>query len=252
MKKEKAIHVGENIKRFREILGIKQSALACDHGDDWNQKKVSLLEKKQHLEPETLSHISKTMKIPEVLLKKFDMEQIVPILVTILNVGVFDLSQPNFENYFTAENYRSKNGAENMKTTTNYPPRLVYLLPLSDRFFEINQMHFEKFGSSYKKVQCPVEGADFATMLSDDGLAPDFRDGSTVFFQQIDPELFIEWGKVYAVSTKNGLIIKRLNPGSKSGSLLCSCSNPLFGSFEIAMNTSEMYFYKAVASISVV
>lgn len=37
----KKIHQGRNIKRFREMLGIKQEALAFELGEDWNQKKIS-------------------------------------------------------------------------------------------------------------------------------------------------------------------------------------------------------------------
>ena len=37
------VHEGHNIKRFREMLGIKQDALAFELGEDWNQKKISLL-----------------------------------------------------------------------------------------------------------------------------------------------------------------------------------------------------------------
>jgi hypothetical protein len=36
---EQKIHQGKNVKRFREMLGIKQEALAFDLGNDWNQKK---------------------------------------------------------------------------------------------------------------------------------------------------------------------------------------------------------------------
>ena len=39
---EKIIHQGRNVKRFREMLGIKQEALAVELGEDWNQRKVSL------------------------------------------------------------------------------------------------------------------------------------------------------------------------------------------------------------------
>jgi hypothetical protein len=31
------IHQGRNVKRFREMLGIKQEALAAELGHDWNQ-----------------------------------------------------------------------------------------------------------------------------------------------------------------------------------------------------------------------
>ena len=41
---EQKIHQGRNVKRFREMLGIKQEALAFDLGEEWNQKKISLLE----------------------------------------------------------------------------------------------------------------------------------------------------------------------------------------------------------------
>lgn len=45
---EKQIHEGRNVKRIREMLGIKQDALAIELGDDWNQKKISLLEGKRN------------------------------------------------------------------------------------------------------------------------------------------------------------------------------------------------------------
>ena len=47
---EKIIHQGRNVKRFREMLGIKQEALAVELGEDWNQRKVSLLEQKEVIE----------------------------------------------------------------------------------------------------------------------------------------------------------------------------------------------------------
>jgi transcriptional regulator with XRE-family HTH domain len=53
----KKVHEGRNIKRFREMLGIKQDALAADLGDDWNQQKISLLEQKETIDLPLLQHI---------------------------------------------------------------------------------------------------------------------------------------------------------------------------------------------------
>lgn len=39
---DKKIHEGRNVKRLREMLGIKQDALAHELCEDWNQNKVSL------------------------------------------------------------------------------------------------------------------------------------------------------------------------------------------------------------------
>ncbi|KYH05858.1 transcriptional regulator [Chryseobacterium cucumeris] len=77
---EHTIHQGRNVKRFREMLGIKQEALALDLGDDWNQKKISLLEQKEIIEDPLLKRISEVLKIPVEAFQNFDEEQAVNII----------------------------------------------------------------------------------------------------------------------------------------------------------------------------
>lgn len=72
---EQKIHQGRNVKRFREMLGIKQEALAFDLGEDWNQKKISLLEQKELIEDLLLARISEVLKIPVEAFQNFDEEQ---------------------------------------------------------------------------------------------------------------------------------------------------------------------------------
>ncbi|PTT40419.1 transcriptional regulator [Chryseobacterium sp. HMWF028] len=74
------IHQGRNVKRFREMLGIKQEALALDLGEDWNQKKISLLEQKETIENQLLEKISKVLKIPVEAFRNFDEEQAVNLI----------------------------------------------------------------------------------------------------------------------------------------------------------------------------
>ncbi len=68
------VHEGRNIKRFREMLGIKQEALAADLGDDWNQQKISLLEQKETIDTALLKQISAALKIPVEAIQNFDEE----------------------------------------------------------------------------------------------------------------------------------------------------------------------------------
>lgn len=68
------VHEGKNIKRFREMLGMKQEALALELGDDWTQKKVSLLEGKETVEPEVLEQVAKVLKVPADAIKNFSEE----------------------------------------------------------------------------------------------------------------------------------------------------------------------------------
>lgn len=68
------------MKRFREMLGIKQEALAAALGDDWNQKKISLLEAKDKLESGILDEVAKALKVPVEAIQNFDEERAVNII----------------------------------------------------------------------------------------------------------------------------------------------------------------------------
>jgi transcriptional regulator with XRE-family HTH domain len=81
----KKIHQGRNIKRFREMLGIKQEALAFELGDDWNQKKISLLEQKETVESDILEHIAKILKIPAEAIENFDEDSAINIIANTIN-----------------------------------------------------------------------------------------------------------------------------------------------------------------------
>ena len=70
----KNIHQGRNVKRFREMLGLEQEALAYELGDDWNQKRVSLLEAKDIIENDILEQIAKILKVPTDAIKNFNEE----------------------------------------------------------------------------------------------------------------------------------------------------------------------------------
>src|SRR5882757_10496993 len=82
----KTIHHGRNIKRFREMLGIKQEAFAYDMGEDWNQKRVSLLESKEKIDDALLEQVAKQLKVPAEAIKNFDEEAAINIIAnTITN-----------------------------------------------------------------------------------------------------------------------------------------------------------------------
>ncbi|WP_294220041.1 helix-turn-helix transcriptional regulator [uncultured Chryseobacterium sp.] len=86
---EQKIHQGRNVKRFREMLGIKQEALAFDLGEDWNQKKISLLEQKEVIEDHLLKAISNVLNIPVEAFQNFDEEQAINIISNTFNDEAF-------------------------------------------------------------------------------------------------------------------------------------------------------------------
>lgn len=70
----KHIHHGRNIRRFREMLGIKQEGLAFQLGEEWSQKRVSLLEQKEIVEQDILDQVAKILNVPSEAIKNFDEE----------------------------------------------------------------------------------------------------------------------------------------------------------------------------------
>ncbi|WP_111672213.1 helix-turn-helix transcriptional regulator [Algoriphagus litoralis] len=83
------IHHGRNIKRFREMMGIKQEALAHELGEEWSQKKISLLEQKEEVEVELLRQVGEILRIPVEAFQNFDEEQAVNIIANTFNKEAF-------------------------------------------------------------------------------------------------------------------------------------------------------------------
>ena len=73
------------------MLGIKQEALALELGEDWNQKKVSLLESKEVIDETLLEQVAKVMKITPEAIKSFDEEAAVNFIANTFNQsGLFN------------------------------------------------------------------------------------------------------------------------------------------------------------------
>jgi len=75
---EKTIHEGRNVKRIREILGIKQDALALELG--LTQQAVSSLEQKEKIDDKILGDVAKILKVPVEAIKNFSDEVAINII----------------------------------------------------------------------------------------------------------------------------------------------------------------------------
>lgn len=106
------VHEGRNVKRFREMLGIKQETLAVELEracpdyieGTWNQQKISLLEQKETIDAPLLQQISAALKIPVEAIQNFDEEAAINVIsntinnndhATMTNPAVFNY-QPSF------------------------------------------------------------------------------------------------------------------------------------------------------------
>lgn len=96
------VHEGKNVKRFREMLGMKQEGLAYELGDDWTQKKISLLEQKETIEPDILEQVAKVLKVTPEAIQKFNEEAAINVIANTFNSN--DSSTLNAINYYCSFN----------------------------------------------------------------------------------------------------------------------------------------------------
>jgi len=73
-------HHGRNIKRIREILGLKQEALALNLGNDWTQRRISLLEQKEEVEEQVIQEIARALRVSPDAIRQFNEEAAINII----------------------------------------------------------------------------------------------------------------------------------------------------------------------------
>lgn len=77
------IHHGRNIKRLRDILGVKQEKIAFEL--NLTQQAVSKLEQKEKIDDETLEKIAKVLKVPVEAIKNFDDDATISFVANTFN-----------------------------------------------------------------------------------------------------------------------------------------------------------------------
>jgi len=96
----RTIHQGRNVKRFREMLGLKQEALAEKLGEEWTQKRISMLESKDVIETELLEQLAKALNVPAEAIKNFDEEKAIYNIQNNYegsNPGAISVMQSNYQ-----------------------------------------------------------------------------------------------------------------------------------------------------------
>lgn len=88
----KKVHQGRNIKKFREILGSKQEALALDL--NVTQASISKLEAREEIEYKTLQKIAEILNVPVEAIKNFDEDSAINVIANTFNNH--DHSSPQF------------------------------------------------------------------------------------------------------------------------------------------------------------
>jgi len=90
-------HVGQKIRRIRELKGIKQEGLAADLGV--SRQTISRIEQSEIVDDDTMDKISKAFGIPVDAIKGFNEEAVINIISSTLH------NTSGLVNYFPAFNF---------------------------------------------------------------------------------------------------------------------------------------------------
>lgn len=83
-------------------------------------------------------------------------------------------------------------------------------------------------------VQNQFSDADFFTRVRDLSLFPQYNSGDFIACKIIESTDFIQWNKIYVLSTRQGVIVKRILEGKDETHFKMSSDNPSFHTFEIS------------------
>lgn len=116
---------------------------------------------------------------------------------------------------------------------------ITYLLPMSAMGGSLTG--FAEPGvllQNCEAVVSPIENVDFAITVYGDSMAPEYPSGSRILIKKINPDLFIDWGKVYVLDTPNGVIVKEVHESNREGYVSCHSINPdpKFKPFDVLMD----------------
>ena len=123
--------------------------------------------------------------------------------------------------------------------TTKKNGYITYLLPMSAMGGSLTG--FAEPGvllQTCEAVVSPIENVDFAITVYGDSMAPEYPSGSRILIKKINPNLFIDWGKVYVLDTPNGVIVKEVHESNREGYVSCHSINPdpKFKPFDVLMD----------------
>lgn len=142
--------------------------------------------------------------------------------------------------------------SEETNQNSNQPePASIPLLPISAMAGTLNDFIVTVKGLEVEYIISPIKGADFAIRVSGESMAPEYANGSQVLIKKVNEKVFIEWGSVYVLDTRNGIVIKKIVPSAKDGFVKCLSINldPVYSPFEVSMD--DIYgFYKVMLCMS--
>lgn len=77
------------------------------------------------------------------------------------------------------------------------------------------------------------KGADFMMRVEGDSMMPEYAPGDLLACMRLKDPSFFQWGKVYVIDTKQGALVKRIEPAEEDGCIMLCSENEKYKPFKL-------------------
>ena len=113
---------------------------------------------------------------------------------------------------------------------------LIPLLPISLQNTSLDKFLISVTDEMCEMVVSPINNIDFAMTVNGESMQPEYPSGAQILVRKIDEASFIDWGNTYVLDTRNGIITKKIMPGSDTQKIKCVSINPEYPPFEVSLS----------------
>jgi len=155
----------------------------------------------------------------------------IPWLIT----GDGDMIKSNTPKTLEKQQDNSDQEVRNNNISTIIAKTFMPLIPIDNLdSFLINHKAEQDANNQSNFLETAFSDADFYTRIHDPSLYPLFNSGDVIACKLIHINDFIQWNKIYLLSTNQGTIVKRILQGRDENHLKMCSDNPKFHAFEIS------------------
>lgn len=101
----------------------------------------------------------------------------------------------------------------------------VLLVPTSAMAGSLSGFSSSVMAYECERVVSPIRGVDLALRVDGDSMSPEYPNGSMVLVKRVQQVQYIEWGRVYAIDTVDGTVIKQLRKSPNDSEVICHSLN---------------------------
>ena len=76
-------------------------------------------------------------------------------------------------------------------------------------------------------------GADFMIRVQGDSMMPKYMSGDIVACKRVTDRIWFQWGKTYVIDSKQGVLIKRIEPSDSEGNISLHSENVKYKPFDL-------------------